>query len=141
MQAVVLRSFNAPLEMEERPVPTASSSDQAVVRVLACGVCHSDLHVAENFFGSDLPLVLGHEITAEDDELGNVLVYTPWGLPPAKEGRDRCLHGRAAQILYPDPRTVIGDAHVIRNAGGVITMTRSARWRSPSTFSERRRSC
>jgi propanol-preferring alcohol dehydrogenase len=50
-----------------------------VLRVLACGVCHSDLHVAEIFFGSELPLVLGHEIVAEDDELGNVLVYTPWG--------------------------------------------------------------
>jgi propanol-preferring alcohol dehydrogenase len=79
MRAVVLRSFNAPLELEDRPVPEAGSADETVVRVLACGVCHSDLHVAENFFGSELPLVLGHEITAEDDELGNVLVYTPWG--------------------------------------------------------------
>ena len=38
MRAVVLRSFNAPLEVEERAVPAASSDDQAVVRVLACGV-------------------------------------------------------------------------------------------------------
>jgi propanol-preferring alcohol dehydrogenase len=75
----VLRAFNAPLELEEREVPSARRQDDSVLRVVACGVCHSDLNVAEGFFGSDLPLVLGHEIVAEHDELGNVLVYAPWG--------------------------------------------------------------
>jgi propanol-preferring alcohol dehydrogenase len=98
MRAVVLRSFNAPLEVEERPVPAASSDDQAVVRVLACGVCHSDLHVAENFFGSELPLVLGHEITATDEELGNVLVYTPWGCGECRFCR------RSEEMICPDAR-------------------------------------
>jgi propanol-preferring alcohol dehydrogenase len=79
MRAVVLRAFNEPLVLEERDVPASSTGEDSILRVLACGVCHSDLHVAENFFGSELPLVLGHEIVAEDDELGNVLVYTPWG--------------------------------------------------------------
>lgn len=79
MHAVVLRDFNAPLELEEREIPAARSGEESVLRVLACGVCHSDLHVVENFFGSELPLVLGHEIVAEDERLGNVLVYTPWG--------------------------------------------------------------
>lgn len=79
MRAVVLRAFNAPLELEEREVPSARRQDDSVLRVVACGVCHSDLNVAEGFFGSDLPLVLGHEIVAEHDELGNVLVYAPWG--------------------------------------------------------------
>ena len=79
MRAVVLRAFNEPLELEEREVPASRDAEDSVLRVLACGVCHSDLHVAENFFGSELPLVLGHEIVAEDDRLGNVLVYAPWG--------------------------------------------------------------
>jgi propanol-preferring alcohol dehydrogenase len=79
MRAVVLRAFNEPLVLEEREVPSSRTDEDSVLRVLACGVCHSDLHVAENFFGSELPLVLGHEIVAEDDQLGNVLVYTPWG--------------------------------------------------------------
>jgi len=63
---------------------------------LASGVCHSDLHVAENFFGSELPLVLGHEIAAEDDELGNVLVYTPWGC-----GECRFCQ-RSEEMICPD---------------------------------------
>jgi propanol-preferring alcohol dehydrogenase len=60
-------------------MPTAADGEQTVVRVLACGVCHSDLHVVENYFGTPLPIVLGHEIVAEDEQLGNVLVYAPWG--------------------------------------------------------------
>ncbi len=79
MRAVVLRAFNEPLELEEREIPAANNGDESVVRVLACGVCHSDLHVVENYFDSPLPIVLGHEIVAEDQQLGNVLVYAPWG--------------------------------------------------------------
>jgi propanol-preferring alcohol dehydrogenase len=79
MRAAVLRAFNAPLEIEQRDVPSARNGEESIVRVLACGVCHSDLHVAEGYFGSELPLVLGHEIVAEDERLGNVLVYAPWG--------------------------------------------------------------
>jgi propanol-preferring alcohol dehydrogenase len=98
MRAVVLREFNEPLELEEREVPTARSGDESILRVLACGVCHSDLHVTENFFGSELPLVLGHEIVAEDDELGNVLVYTPWGC-------GKCRFCRATEeMICPDAR-------------------------------------
>ncbi len=98
MRAVVLRAFNEPLELEEREIPASRSEDDTVLRVLACGVCHSDLHVAENFFGSELPLVLGHEIVAEDEELGSVLVYTPWGC-------GECRFCRATEeMICPDAR-------------------------------------
>jgi alcohol dehydrogenase, propanol-preferring len=98
MRAVVLRAYGAPLELEERDIPAPRSGEESVLRVLACGVCHSDLHVAENFFGSELPLVLGHEIVAEDEQLGNVLVYTPWGC-------GECRFCRATEeMICPDAR-------------------------------------
>jgi propanol-preferring alcohol dehydrogenase len=98
MRAVVLRAFDAPLEFQEREVPPARHEDESVLRVLACGVCHSDLHVVEGFFGSDLPLVPGHEITAEDERLGNVLVYAPWGCGD-------CRFCRAGEeMICPDGR-------------------------------------
>ena len=98
MRAVVLRAFNAPLELEDRDIPQARNTDESVVRVLACGVCHSDLHVVEDFFGSELPLVLGHEIVAEDNELGNVLIYAPWGC-------GECRFCRATEeMICPDGR-------------------------------------
>jgi propanol-preferring alcohol dehydrogenase len=98
MRAVVLREFNEPLELEEREVPTPRNGDESVLRVLASGVCHSDLHVAENYFDSPLPLVLGHEIAAEDERLGNVLVYTPWGC-----GRCRFCQ-RTEEMICPDAK-------------------------------------
>jgi propanol-preferring alcohol dehydrogenase len=98
MRAVVLRSYRQPLEVEERPMPSPANGHQALVRVLACGVCHSDLHVAENYFGSPLPLVLGHEIVGEDDRLGNVLVYTPWGCGECRF----CL--RTEEMICPDAK-------------------------------------
>lgn len=68
------------------------------MRVLACGVCHSDLHVVEGRFGTDLPLVLGHEIVAADEQLGNVLVYAPWGC-------GECRFCRAGEeMICPDGR-------------------------------------
>lgn len=79
-------------------MPSSANGDQAVVRVLACGVCHSDLHVAENYFGSPLPLVLGHEIVGEDEELGNVLVYTPWGCGECR------FCARTEEMICPDGR-------------------------------------
>jgi alcohol dehydrogenase, propanol-preferring len=98
MRAVVLRAFDAPLELEERDIPSVRHPDESVLRVLACGVCHSDLHVVEGLFGSELPLVLGHEIVAEDEELGNVLVYAPWGC-------GECRFCRATEeMICPDGR-------------------------------------
>jgi propanol-preferring alcohol dehydrogenase len=103
MRAVVLRAFNSPLELEEREIPTAGNGDESVLRVLACGVCHSDLHVVEDHFGSELPLVLGHEIVAEDEQLGNVLVYTPWGCGECRFCRATeemiCPNGREAGLF------------------------------------------
>jgi alcohol dehydrogenase, propanol-preferring len=87
-----------PLELEERPVPAARDERDTVLRVVACGVCHSDLHVVDNAFGSPLPLVLGHEIVAVDERLGNVLVYAPWGC-------GECRFCRATEeMICPDGR-------------------------------------
>lgn len=81
MRAVVVNEIGGTLRLEERPIPAARHDDEVVARVLAAGVCHSDLHVVEGFFApaTPFPMILGHEVTAEVEGLGNVLVYTPWG--------------------------------------------------------------
>ncbi len=103
MRAVVLRSFHEPLELEERGLPAVQGDDEVVGRVLACGVCHSDLHVVDGLFSSPLPLVLGHEITAEVAGYGSVLVYTPWGCGSCRfcEASEEmiCPHGREAGLF------------------------------------------
>ena len=84
-------------------MPAAQGEDEVVGRVLACGVCHSDLHVVDGLFSSPLPLVLGHEITAEVADHGNVLVYTPWGCGRCRfcdAGEEMiCPNGREAGLF------------------------------------------
>ena len=62
MKAMVLQSPGRPLQAEERPVPEAGPG-QLLVRVRACAVCRTDLHVVDGELASPkLPLVPGHEI-------------------------------------------------------------------------------
>jgi propanol-preferring alcohol dehydrogenase len=50
-----------------------------VVEVLACGICHSDLHAAAGDYPTRLPVILGHEVAAHHPRLGPVVVYACWG--------------------------------------------------------------
>jgi len=46
MKAAVLNEFKEPLEFKEVPQPQLEPGD-VLIKVEACGVCHSDLHVAD----------------------------------------------------------------------------------------------
>jgi len=74
MKAAVLREFKAPLTIEEAIRPTPGEHD-VLIEVEACGVCHSDLHVAEGDWPQIVritkkPLILGHEIAGRVVEKG-----------------------------------------------------------------------
>jgi propanol-preferring alcohol dehydrogenase len=80
MRAVRLHSGDKELHLDEIEMPVAANDDQVVVKVNACGVCFSDIHVVDGDFGDKpRPLTLGHEVTGWTEEHGNVFVYTPWG--------------------------------------------------------------
>jgi propanol-preferring alcohol dehydrogenase len=78
MRAVVLTAPGAPLALQEVPDPPVPAGG-SVVDVLACGICHSDLHAAAGDYGTALPVILGHEVAARHSRLGPVLVYACWG--------------------------------------------------------------
>ncbi|HUJ83528.1 MAG TPA: alcohol dehydrogenase catalytic domain-containing protein, partial [Candidatus Acidoferrales bacterium] len=74
MKAAVLHEFKAPLKIEDVPRPQIAA-DEVLIAVDACGVCHSDLHVAEGdwkqFAGIvKRPLILGHEVAGRVTEAG-----------------------------------------------------------------------
>ena len=46
MKAAVVHEFGAPLKIEEVPIPTPGYGD-GLIRVIANGVCHTDLHSAQ----------------------------------------------------------------------------------------------
>ena len=65
MLAMLLDAARRPLRRAEIPVPTPGPS-QLLLKVLACGVCRTDLHVADGELPDPkLPLVLGHEVVGE----------------------------------------------------------------------------
>jgi propanol-preferring alcohol dehydrogenase len=66
MKAAVLHEFKKPLVVEEVAQPE-TSADEVLIEVELCGVCHSDLHVADGDWTQlsgivKRPLILGHEI-------------------------------------------------------------------------------
>ncbi|MCB1542591.1 MAG: zinc-dependent alcohol dehydrogenase family protein [Rhodoblastus sp.] len=70
MRAMVLRAPNTPLVLEERPLP-APRAGEVRLRIRACGVCRTDLHVVDGELPKPtLPIVPGHEIVGVVDALG-----------------------------------------------------------------------
>ena len=70
MHAMVLKKANAPLQRLELPRPEPGLG-QVLIRVLACGVCRTDLHIVDGELNEPvLPLIPGHEIVGEIAELG-----------------------------------------------------------------------
>ena len=65
MKAMLLTQQGSPLVYTEVPAPVPNEQ-QLLLRVLACGVCRTDLHVIDGELQSPkLPLILGHEIVGE----------------------------------------------------------------------------
>jgi alcohol dehydrogenase, propanol-preferring len=75
MKAAVLHELGKPLAVEEAERPRPGESE-VLIKVEACGVCHSDLHVIEGdwkqFGGiTKIPLIPGHEIAGRVAEAGS----------------------------------------------------------------------
>src|ERR671919_3091538 len=60
VRGVVARSAGAPVEVVTVLVPDPGPGE-ALVRVQACGVCHTDLHYREGAINDEFPFLLGHE--------------------------------------------------------------------------------
>jgi propanol-preferring alcohol dehydrogenase len=77
MKAAVLHEFKTPLAFEEVARPEAGA-DEVLIEVEVCGVCHSDLHVADGDWTQlarivKKPLILGHEIVGRVVERGTAV--------------------------------------------------------------------
>lgn len=70
MRAIEVRGPGGEFELVERVVPTPGAGE-ALVRVLACGVCHSDMFAKQGGYpGTTYPIVPGHEIAGVVESLG-----------------------------------------------------------------------
>jgi propanol-preferring alcohol dehydrogenase len=65
MSAMVLDQIGAPLELRRVPVRRPGDG-QVAIRITACGVCRTDLHLVDGELPAvDLPVIPGHEIVGE----------------------------------------------------------------------------
>ncbi|KAG7027678.1 hypothetical protein SDJN02_11693, partial [Cucurbita argyrosperma subsp. argyrosperma] len=69
MRAAMFTDPNKPLTIEEFNMPRPKAGE-VLIKVKACGVCHSDLHVMKGELPFPSPCVVGHEITGEVVEHG-----------------------------------------------------------------------
>jgi len=71
MRAMTLVQPGKPLQLREVPPPVPGPG-QLLIRVLACAVCRTDLHVVDGELPSPkLPLILGHEIVGRIEKIGD----------------------------------------------------------------------
>jgi len=77
VRGVVARARGAPVEVTTLVVPDPGPGE-ALVRVQACGVCHTDLHYREGGITDEFPFLLGHEAAGVVEAVGpGVTSLTP----------------------------------------------------------------
>jgi propanol-preferring alcohol dehydrogenase len=77
MRVARVREYKQPLQIEQAPVP-AHGPDEVLIKVEACGVCHSDLHIAEGDWKHLLRIIKkdvipGHEVVGRVVEKGEAV--------------------------------------------------------------------
>ncbi len=100
MKAIV---YDAPRSFRYREVGEPAIGDEDVlIRVAACGLCGTDLHIHEGEFGPRFPLIPGHEFTGEIAAVGNgVTDWRPGDRVVANCNLScgRCFYCRRGQYL------------------------------------------
>jgi S-(hydroxymethyl)mycothiol dehydrogenase len=69
VRGVIARSLKSPVELVDIIVPDPGPGE-AVVKVQACGVCHTDLHYREGGINDAFPFLLGHEAAGIVEAVG-----------------------------------------------------------------------
>lgn len=69
MKAAVCYEFGKPLVIEDLEIDPPQTGE-VKVKLVACAICHSDIHYMEGAWGGTLPAVYGHEAAGIVDEVG-----------------------------------------------------------------------
>jgi len=126
-RAVIARSQGEPVEVTTIHVPDPGPGE-AVVRVQACGVCHTDLHYRQGAITDDFPFLLGHEAAGVVEEVGDGVanvasgdfVVLAWRAPCG--GCRSCLRGRpwyCFESLNAAQPMTLADGTKLTNALGI----------------------
>ena len=125
MKAAVLREVNTPLQIEDirygNPGPR-----EVLVRTVAAGVCHSDLHYQDGSYPHQMPVVLGHESAGVVEAVGSMVSYVKPGdhvitcLSAFCGHCDQCLTGNMALCFEPElQRPADEEPRLAKNGDGI----------------------
>jgi S-(hydroxymethyl)mycothiol dehydrogenase len=78
VQGVIARGKNLPVEVVDIGIPDPGAFD-VVVKVAACGVCHTDLTYREGGINDEFPFLLGHEAAGLVDAIGDEVTHVSVG--------------------------------------------------------------
>ncbi|MGO1874177.1 MAG: S-(hydroxymethyl)mycothiol dehydrogenase [Canibacter sp.] len=100
VQGVVVREKNAPATIETVIVPDPGPGE-AVVDIITCGVCHTDLHYQQGGINDEFPFLLGHEATGRVTAVGEGVTNVEPGDRVILNWRAVCGECRACEKGQP----------------------------------------
>ncbi|WP_411732731.1 Zn-dependent alcohol dehydrogenase [Paeniglutamicibacter sp.] len=124
MRAAIMHETGSPLVIEEVEIDDPMPGE-VLVKVLASGLCHSDLHVIQGKLTNPLPVILGHEAAGVVEAVGAGVTYVSPGdrvvtfpLPFCGEC-DECMLGRP-NLCSAKPNRTPEDAPRVRSRGQAV---------------------
>jgi S-(hydroxymethyl)glutathione dehydrogenase/alcohol dehydrogenase len=115
MKAAVLREVGKPLTIENIQI-NKPGPHEVLIRTVAAGVCHSDLHFIEGSYPAQVPVVLGHESAGIVEQVGSEVRTVKPGdhvitcLSVFCGHCEHCLTGHMSRCQSPEVRRQAGDA-------------------------------
>ena len=100
VQGVIARSKGAPVELVDITIPDPGPND-VVVRVQACGVCHTDLTYRDGGINDEFPFLLGHEAAGIVESAGAAVTHVKVGDFVVLNWRAVCGNCRACRRGRP----------------------------------------
>ena len=109
MKAAVLRQVGTPLTIEDVQI-NKPGPHEVLIRTMAAGICHSDLHFYEGSYPYPLPAVLGHESAGIVEQVGSEVRTVKPGdhvitcLSAYCGHCDHCLTGHMSRCVSPETK-------------------------------------
>jgi S-(hydroxymethyl)glutathione dehydrogenase/alcohol dehydrogenase len=123
MKAAVLREVGKPLQIEDVKI-NKPGPHEVLIRTMAAGVCHSDLHFIEGKYPHPLPAVLGHESAGIVEAVGSEVRTVKPGdhvitcLSAYCGHCESCLTGRLSLCVSPETKRDQSDEPRLSSATG-----------------------
>lgn len=125
MRAAVLRTIPGELHIEDVAIDNPRGAE-VLIRTVAAGVCHSDLHYLEGKYDTPLPTVMGHESAGVVEAIGPDVTYVRPGdhvitcLSVFCGKCEYCLTGRMALCTHEDTMRATGAAPRLSIGGEAV---------------------